>query len=66
MSSPNKPGCSKECALIAVIMKADVTQSLSMFSARSKHRGTVSAELLSCDCTGIPAGLLTMQISSSM
>ena len=42
-----------------------LTQRCSIPSARSMQRGTVSAELLSCDCTGMPAGLFTTQKSSS-
>ena len=42
-----------------------LTQRCSIPSARSMQRGTVSAELLSCDCTGMPAGLFTTQNSSS-
>ena len=41
------------------------TQRCSIPSARSMQRGTVSAELLSCDCTGMPAGLFTTQKSLS-
>ena len=60
-----KPPCRvKATAAHQLVWSHFLTQSC-MPSACSRQRGTVSAELLSWDCTGMPAGLFTTQKSSS-
>ena len=62
-SSPSSLLCSAFLTVVCQLVQPPKPTHSFMPSACSRQRGTVSAELLSCDCTGMPAGLFMHQLS---